>query len=192
MKLYIPVGISGSGKTIFQKSNLTKTYLICPDDLRQEFLGDASNQSADTEIWLQAYDRLAKAISRKKDVYFSSTNLSIKAIEHLKEIALENVKNFQDIQFIILDMTDSLDENLCRSRVKADLENHIVRSNTLKFVNDLEGNQLDYDYVHKQYLQYLNVISDLPSYVINQIENNNLDMVLQKVCQNTLQNTITK
>lgn len=181
MTLYIPVGISGSGKTAFQKNFLSKTYLICPDDIRQELLGDASNFSEDTEVWLQAYDRLSKAIASRKDVYFSSTNLSIKAIEHLKNVALDTVDNPQSIKFIILDMTDSLNEDLCRSRVKSDLENHIVRSNTLKLVNDLEGNQLDYDYIHKQYLQYTQVIKILPTYVIDQIEDHNLDMCLKKL-----------
>lgn len=181
MTLYIPVGISGSGKTTFQKKFLPNTYLICPDDLRQEFLKDPSDTSEDTEIWLQAYDRLSRTIAGGKDAYFSSTNLSVKAIEHLKNVALKAVENPQNIQFVILNMTDSFDEELCRSRVKSDLENHVVRSNTLKLVNDLEGNQLDYDYIHKQYLQYTQIAKNLPDYVIDQIENYNLDMCLKKV-----------
>lgn len=181
MKVYIPVGISGSGKTNYQKENLAKVYTICPDEIREEFLGDPSDQSADTEVWLQAYDRLANCIASNKDVYFSSTNLSIKAIEKIKDVVLGNVQNNQNAQFIILNMTDSLNEDLCRSRVKSDLENHILRSNTLKLVNDLEGNQLDYDYVHKQYLSYLNVKDLLQSYVIDQIENNNLDFTLKNI-----------
>ena len=58
-------------------------------------------------------------------------------------------------------MKDSEDEELCRSRVKADLDNHIDRSNTLKLVDDLEGNTLDYDYIHKQYEEFLVIEKDI-------------------------------
>lgn len=180
MQVYIPIGISGSGKSLYQKVNFPKIYTICPDDIRQELLGDASDQSYNDEVWLQAYDRLAKCAIKNKDVYFSSTNLSLKAIDRLKKVVLDNTDNPENVHFVLIEMLDSLDESLCRSRVKSDLENGVIRSNTLKLVNDLEGNQLNYDYVHKQYLDYIKVTNELADYVMTQNEDYNINMTLLK------------
>lgn len=58
-------------------------------------------------------------------------------------------------------MTDSEDEELCRSRVRADLENKIDRSNTLVQADDGEGNLLDYDVIHKQHEDYLKMKNEV-------------------------------
>lgn len=161
MNIYIPVGISGSGKSTYQKKHLLNIKTICPDDLRKKLTGDCSNMSMNDDVWMIAYDELSTCTVKNKDVYFSSTNLSTKAIQRIFDTVYGYAKNKNNIHFKILLMKDSEDEELCRSRVKADLDNHIDRSNTLKLVDDLEGNTLDYDYIHKQHEEFLVIEKDI-------------------------------
>lgn len=81
MTIYIPIGISGSGKSSYQKRFLPKVNVICPDTIRKQLTGDVSNQSMNTEVWIVAYDQLESYVIKGEDVYFSSTNLSTKAID---------------------------------------------------------------------------------------------------------------
>lgn len=155
MHIYIPVGISGSGKSSYQKNYLPKVKTICPDDLRKKLTGDCSNMSMNDDVWMIAYDELSNCAAENKDVYFSSTNLSTKAIQRIFDTVCQYASDKSNLHFNILLMKDSEDEELCRSRVRTDLDNHIDRSNTLKLVDDLEGNTLDYDYVHKQHEEFL-------------------------------------
>lgn len=161
MTIYIPIGISGSGKSSYQKKFLPKVNVICPDTIRKQLTGDVSNQSMNTEVWIVAYDQLESYVIKGEDVYFSSTNLSTKAID-LVINKVENVraKNLK-VKYEILLLTDSEDEELCRSRVRADLENKIDRSNTLVQADDGEGNLLDYDVIHKQHEDYLKMKNEV-------------------------------
>lgn len=161
MTVYIPIGISGSGKSSYQKENLPKVKVICPDDIRKKFTGSCSDQSMNDEVFEEAYNELTDCACENKDVYFSSTNLSIKAVQRIYDCALQNASKKSNLRFMILLFTASKNEDLCRSRVKTDLENGVDRSNTLTLVDDLEGHQLDYDYVHKQHEEYLEVEKEI-------------------------------
>ena len=161
MTIYIPIGISGSGKSAYQKENLPKVNVICPDDIRKRFTGDCSDQSMNSEVFEEAYNELANYAFEDRDVYFSSTNLSVKAVQRIYDCVLQNVKRKRNVHFRILLLSASKDEDLCRSRVKADLEAGVDRSNTLIQVDDLEGNKLDYDYIHKQHEEYLEMEKEI-------------------------------
>jgi predicted kinase len=76
MKLYLTCGIPASGKSTWTSKflqNNPNTIVICPDDIREELTGDASDQSKNKEVWELAYERLNTALCRKLDVLFDST-----------------------------------------------------------------------------------------------------------------------
>lgn len=60
----IAVGLPGSGKTTFLRvhaAEIGATY-ICPDDLRQQLLGDATDQSQNAHIWSHVYAQIEEAL----------------------------------------------------------------------------------------------------------------------------------
>jgi predicted kinase len=71
--LHLMVGIPGSGKSTYIKSKLADKILICPDDIREELTGDASDQSQNALVWDTAYKRLHQALQNGKDVVFDAT-----------------------------------------------------------------------------------------------------------------------
>ncbi len=74
-KIIIGIGLPGSGKTTALKPFAEKysyTY-ICPDDIRAELLGNASDQSKNKEIWQEAHKRVAEALSNGETVIFDAT-----------------------------------------------------------------------------------------------------------------------
>ena len=69
------IGIPGSGKTTALKPFAEKnahTY-ICPDDIRAELTGDATDQSKNREVWQEAYRRVAESLERGETIVFDAT-----------------------------------------------------------------------------------------------------------------------
>ena len=58
------VGIPGSGKTTYLKpyAQQTQAAYICADDIRQEILGDPSDQTQNARIWEIVYARAQQAL----------------------------------------------------------------------------------------------------------------------------------
>jgi len=88
MKLFILVGIPGSGKSTRVKHILSKLSadVICPDDIRLEITGDASDQSKNSEVWDIAYQNLHASLTKGSNVIFDSTAVSKKARKRLLSI----------------------------------------------------------------------------------------------------------
>ena len=93
--LVVLVGPSYSGKSTvceffkrYYKMNELPMYVICPDDIRKELLGDASDQSNGKMIFETAYERVDKALnSSLNTVFFDATSLTPARRKPLIEIA---------------------------------------------------------------------------------------------------------
>ena len=134
MKFMFSVGCSGSGKSTYYYKNLKDTFsIIEPDLIRKEF-GDINDQSRNADVYMTAHKRLDEYLKDGKNVYFSATNLSVKSIKSLIDIAKEYT---DDITCVIFN--DSANWKLCKSRVAADLKNGVERSNTLVFRETEKG-----------------------------------------------------
>ena len=75
-ELILTVGISGSGKSTWIKSQ-SGYEVVSPDEIRRE-MGDVSDQSKMNEVYRIAYDRLKTLLSQGKNVIFDATNLESK------------------------------------------------------------------------------------------------------------------
>ncbi len=73
MTLYTLIGLPASGKSTFAKSH-PECVTICPDEIRQEFFGDAANQSHGDLVFAVAWARINQALAENKDVIFDATN----------------------------------------------------------------------------------------------------------------------
>lgn len=131
--LYVPIGISGSGKTTVGnkiREAFSGVVVVCPDDERKRLTGNVSDQSRNDEVFSNCYGLVGKYLRQGTDVFFSATNLSGKDRKTLLKIA-KSAGSF--ITAIVL--MDSLDPGLCLSRVRKDLASGVDRSNTT-VIND--------------------------------------------------------
>lgn len=93
--LVVLVGPSYSGKSTvckffkrYYKEQGLPIYVVCPDDIRKELLGDASDQSNGKMIFETAYERVDKALqSPLNTVFFDATSLTPARRKPLIEIA---------------------------------------------------------------------------------------------------------
>lgn len=77
MKVYIMVGIPGSGKSTIAEKLTGK--LISTDAIREELYGDAAVQGNGAKVFAIAYDRARQILANGEDVIFDATNTSKKA-----------------------------------------------------------------------------------------------------------------
>lgn len=148
--LYVPIGISGSGKTtvgnMIVAASRTRVVVVCPDDERKRLTGNISDQSRNDEVFSNCHSLVGKYLRQGDDVFFSATNLSKKDRKTLLKIA-KDTGSF--IMMIVL--LDSMDPGLCLSRVRKDLEAGVDRSNTT--VLNEETNETVVDRQFKKFTQ---------------------------------------
>lgn len=87
-KFYFTVGIPGCGKSTYFKNNFgDEVIYISSDKLREELLGDVNDQSKNSLIFNEMYERTITALKENKDVYYDATNLNRKRrINLLKQL----------------------------------------------------------------------------------------------------------
>ena len=80
-KLYVMVGIPGSGKSYkareLQQQN-PNSIILSSDDIRKEILGDKEDQSNNELIFKTIRERTRQALNKDIDVIFDATNISAK------------------------------------------------------------------------------------------------------------------
>jgi predicted kinase len=78
--LHMTVGIVGSGKSTFVQKlqSQTNAAVVCPDDIRAELSGDASDQSKNGYIFTKVVPERIKAGLAVGDVIYDATNYNRK------------------------------------------------------------------------------------------------------------------
>ncbi len=120
--LYIPIGISGSGKTTY--GNKLKAKVVCPDDIRKEVNGSISDQSNSGKVFSIYEKRMADLASKGKDVFASMTHLKYSYIKN----TINAYKSATPFKVVFILFEDSLDWKKCYNRIKNDLGNGVDRS----------------------------------------------------------------
>ena len=80
-RLYIMVGLQGSGKSYTIKNKLNKNNNInvfSSDSYRKNMFGDENDQTHNNEIWNQLYKDLREALFKGKDCILDATNITRK------------------------------------------------------------------------------------------------------------------
>lgn len=93
--LVVTMGIPASGKSTYVErwseqliDNGLNPPIICPDDIRKELTGDASDQTRNHEVFELAHVRLALALADKQPVvFFDATNIKPFARDNLLTMA---------------------------------------------------------------------------------------------------------
>lgn len=110
-KLTIMVGLPGSGK-----STIAHNYgeVVSTDAVREELLGDVSNQSNGDMIFNEAFSRVHKLLNSNVDAVFDATNISKKRRSKL----FREFKEADNIiaVFVNTDINECLKRNNSRDR----------------------------------------------------------------------------
>lgn len=75
--LIMLVGPPGSGKSTLARtiqSDFINFEIVCPDDIRQEITGDATNQEHNKEVFNKVYSRIAAYLNNGSNVVYDATN----------------------------------------------------------------------------------------------------------------------
>ena len=111
-KLIVMCGASGSGKSTtarqIQKEN-PSFQLISTDDLREELLGDANNQSQGDYIFKVAYNRIRYCLEHGFNVIFDATNLRARDRKAI-------IKKYNDLDISLTCAVVCAEKEECKSR----------------------------------------------------------------------------
>ncbi len=126
------IGTPGSGKTHFVASMVANgdfcrgdTVIVCPDAIREELTGDASDQSVNREAWDLAYARIHQALEAGFDVVVDATNARqldrVKLIVHCR-LKADRVLGL----WFVAPPSTCRKRNLARSRVVPENAMHLM------------------------------------------------------------------
>lgn len=116
----IMVGPPGAGKTSISKELESKYHFmrVCPDDIREEFSGDAADQSNNEQVFAKVYSRLSFFLKEGYNVVYDATNC--RTTYRMK--ILDTVKDCANY-ILCLCLTTSIGD--CLERNKNRYERHV-------------------------------------------------------------------
>lgn len=123
--LLITIGISGSGKSHLKnqlENYFDDFYNVEPDNLRRELFGDVNEQSDGYKVFDLAGSKIRQYTTKEGVTFFNATNTNWSKLEKF----IKDYTSTDNVLYII--MMDSLDLELCKSRIKKDLDNNVDRS----------------------------------------------------------------
>ena len=132
VRVVLPIGTSGSGKSTWIKSLPAGDFVvISPDDIRREMTGDVSNKTKDTEVYEEVDKRVVAALAEGKSVILDSTNLKT---DQRREF-IRNVQSKVEgvtFEYKLLE----LNPEEAKRRIKADIAAGVDRANVPDSVID--------------------------------------------------------
>lgn len=116
MRLYVLIGIPGSGKSSALSDPLFRdAVIISTDSIRAEVFGDESYQGAPKHIFQTAYERTRNALEAGKDAAFDATNTLTEA----RALVLSAVRKIPDVRKVAVLVTPTLEQALARNERRA-------------------------------------------------------------------------
>lgn len=114
-KLYVMVGLPGSGKSKYAKERLSEAVYVGSDAIREELYGDEDCQNDPGRVFAEAYKRADKALAEGRDVVLDSTALT----KETRQFVMDGVHNANFIEFVFIDtpLRTCIERNEARKRV---------------------------------------------------------------------------
>lgn len=132
-KLILPVGISGSGKTTWIKSQMNpNVVVVSADDIRRELTGNVSDQSNMAKVWAIVFNRITNALNASKSVILDATNVKSKDRKSL----MNYMKIHVDVPFEGVAKVFDVDPEIAKARVRKDIEEGVDRSDVPNWAID--------------------------------------------------------
>lgn len=153
MKIIVPIGISGSGKSkLYLDEFKDKGFsLVCPDNIRKKMTGDISDQSKNKEVFEWAQCCIDYCVNLNRDVFYDATNLNKK----LRKKFVNQYKDNPDVEIHYYVLPANIE--ISNERIQKDLSNNIDRSKVpynvierqMSMYNDTIKKGFDDENVHK-------------------------------------------
>lgn len=122
MKIIVPIGISGSGKSRLYKMRYSELALVSPDLIRKELTGSISDQTKNREVF-QRVDRLVEQlVKEKRSFFYDATNVNT---EYRKKFT-DQFRGMEDVEIVYVILP--ADTNVSFKRIKNDLRNKVDRA----------------------------------------------------------------
>jgi protein phosphatase len=126
MKLYITIGISGSGKSTFLKEHFNPEGIVNPDELRKFITGDISDQTCNNFIFSQMVPVMLEARMKKYNyAVLDATSVDSK----LRGQLLEKFPEIETIALVFF-----VEPKEAFKRVRKDIKSNIDRSDVPEHV----------------------------------------------------------
>lgn len=118
---YMPIGISGSGKSTMIRKFFNMDNVVEPDGIRRELTGNVSDQTQNARVWQIAKERVLELLNNRKYAVLDALNVNSK-----------NRKDFLDnlpsgIKKIAIILESNVELSI--QRVENDIKNNVDRSN---------------------------------------------------------------
>ena len=127
MKIIIPIGISGSGKTRLYNMRYSDYELVSPDLIRKELTGSISDQRKNHEVFKEVDRRIDECVKEKKDIYYDATNVNT---DFRKAFTDKFRGTDVEITYVVL----PADVEVSFGRIKKDLKENVHRAVVPKHV----------------------------------------------------------
>lgn len=121
MKIIVPIGISGSGKSRLYRMRYSDLYLLSPDLIRKELTGSISDQRKNREVFQEVDRRVDDLVKRGESFFYDATNVNT---EFRKAFSDRFRGTDVEIVYVVL----PADLALSYKRIKDDLKNRVERS----------------------------------------------------------------
>ena len=122
MKIIMPIGISGSGKTRLYKMRYSDLTLVSPDLIRKEMTGDISDQSKNREVFQEVDRRVKELVRNDESFFYDATNLN----PDLRKRFVNKFRGKDNIKIVYVVLP--ADMMVSRQRIMDDLGNKVERA----------------------------------------------------------------
>lgn len=115
IRLYIPVGLPGCGKSTFGFNMFNYIAEIhATDEIRAE-LGDVNSQKQNKVVFDTFHERIAQSLRATRDVYADATNLDLRSRNTLRDIA-QSCTNVETHCLLFTNVKEAIIRNAQRER----------------------------------------------------------------------------
>ena len=160
--LIVPIGFSGSGKTTYYKRNCdpNKTIYISKDNLRIKYCHDINDQSQNKKIAILSNKILLKTIEDNiynDEIIIYYDNINIGIFSTIKKY----LNDYPTLKVKILLFMDTLKPQLRMKRIQKDLDNGVVRANTIELIAENYENEIkQFNSNIKSIIKYYSMLED--------------------------------
>ena len=153
MRIILPIGISGSGKSLLYKSMFKDIDIVSPDLIRYELTGDISNQECNGHVFKIVDKRIDEHVLLNKDVYLDATNVNRKT----RKKFVNKYKDNPNVEIIYYVLPANI--KLSYERIQKDIENQVNRSkvpfSVLLRQLDMYNESIDMNFEGENYSQII-------------------------------------